>query len=61
MRQQCVREAAQRYKDMSEEERERLAADGEHRLIRLRDELSKPASPDDDEDFGDTGYLQPSR
>ncbi|MFC3891424.1 hypothetical protein ACFOWZ_08045 [Lentzea rhizosphaerae] len=56
-----VQEAAQRYKGMSEEERERLAADGEDRLNRLRDELSKPVSPDDDEDFGDTGYLQPSR
>lgn len=56
-----VQEAAQRYKEMSEEERERLAVEGERRLERLRDELSKPATDDDDEDFGDTEYLRPSR
>jgi hypothetical protein len=54
-----VQEAAQRYKDMSEEERQRLAAEGERRLGQIREDLSKPQ--DDDEDFGDTGYLQPSR
>jgi hypothetical protein len=56
-----VQEAAQRYQEMPEEERQRLAAEGERRLDRLRDELKRPAPPDDDEDFGDTGYLQPSR
>ncbi|MGW6935699.1 hypothetical protein ACWGE0_36970 [Lentzea sp. NPDC054927] len=59
-----VQEAAQRYKDMPEEERARLAAEGERQLDRLREEPRGPASPppgDDDEDFGDTGYLQPSR
>ncbi|MGW4208403.1 hypothetical protein ACWEIJ_10505 [Lentzea sp. NPDC004789] len=52
-----VQEAAARYKEMPEEERERLAAEGERRLGRLRDELNTP----DDDDFGDTNYLQPSR
>lgn len=55
-----VQEAAQRYKEMPEEERQRLAAEGERRLNRLRKDLARPEPPDD-EDFGDTGYLQPSR
>ncbi|MGW6446557.1 hypothetical protein [Lentzea sp. NPDC055074] len=53
-----VREAAARLKEMPEEERERLAAEGERRLSRLRDDQNRP---DDDEDFGDTSYLRPSR
>ncbi|MGI5505008.1 hypothetical protein [Lentzea sp. CA-135723] len=53
-----VQEAAARFKEMPEEERARLAAEGERQLNRLRDDLS---GPDDDEDFGDTNYLQPSR
>ncbi|MDX8032955.1 hypothetical protein SK803_22280 [Lentzea sp. BCCO 10_0856] len=49
---------------MPEEERARLAAEGERQLDQLREEPRRPTSPspdDDDEDFGDTGYLQPSR
>jgi hypothetical protein len=52
-----VQAAAERFKEMPEEERERLAAEGERRLSRLREDLSAP----DDEDFGDTSYLRPSR
>ncbi|HEX7305706.1 hypothetical protein [Lentzea sp.] len=55
-----VREAAQRFKEMPEEERERLAAEGERRLNQLRTRLAEPEPPEDD-DFGDTGYLQPAR
>jgi hypothetical protein len=53
-----VQEAASRYQEMSEEEREHLAAEGERQLDRLRDGLNRP---DDDEDFGDMNYLEPSR
>ena len=52
-----VQEAASHYKELSEKERERLAAEGERHLNRLRDDLN---SPDDDGDFGNANYLQPS-
>jgi len=52
-----VDEGARRYQDMSEDERDELAAQGEQGFVALREELSEAPSADrppddDDDDYG---------
>lgn len=55
-----VEQGAETYRNLSEQEREELARQGQEQLEQLRQDIENPDDPDDpdDEDFSDTTWVR---